>query len=187
VAAGIRRIEAVTRKGAYEYLASQDAIIRELSLQFKTQPSELEGKVAALMNERKKLEKELAETKKSLAMGGGGDEKIEPEMIGGLKFIAKIFDGLDPKELRGIADGYLKNADVVFLGTSNEGKASMVAAVNKDLSAKRSAVDLVKQSVEIVGGKGGGGRPEMAQGGGPDADKLPQALDAIREALKKAS
>ncbi len=186
VAAGIRRIEAVTQAGAFAYLAEQDSRLRDISLQLKTHPAELADKITAMLDERKKLEKELADAKKSLAMGGSGSDKIEAENIGSLKFISKIFIDLDPKELRGIAEGYLTSADIVFVATNTEGKASLVAAVNKENSGKWSAVDFVKSAVEIVGGKGGGGRPEMAQGGGPDAAKLPDAINAVKaEILKK--
>jgi len=184
VAAGIRRIEAVTRAGAFAYLAEQDKRIKEVSLQFKTKPEDILAKLTTLTNERKKLEKELSEAKKSLAMGGsGGSEKAEKEIIGEIGFIGKIFDGLDPKELRSVAEDYLKQADVVVVATNTEGKASIVAAVGKTLAGKISAVDLVKVAVEVVGGKGGGGRPEMAQGGGPDAGKLEEAINAIRAKL----
>jgi alanyl-tRNA synthetase len=184
VAAGIRRIEAVTQAGAFEYLAEQDARMRDMALQLKTSPEALADKVTALINERKKLEKELGEAKKSLAMGGGSGAAVaEPETVGSYKFFSNSFDGLDPKELRSIAEGHLKQADVVVVTTNVEGKASIVVAVSKDKSSALSAVELVKVAVEAVGGKGGGGRPEMAQGGGPDADKLPQAIEAIKAKL----
>jgi alanyl-tRNA synthetase len=183
VAAGIRRIEAVTRDGAFAYLSGQDAVVRETAAQLKSSPAELEGKVTALMNERKKLEKELGEAKKAIALGGGGNSAAEKETVGAFSFIGKIFDGLDPKELRGVAEGYLAQADVAAVATNMEGKASIVVAVNKALAGKASAVDLVKEAVAVVGGKGGGGRPEMAQGGGPDADKLEAALGAVRNKL----
>ena len=151
--------------------------MRDIAQQFKAAPTELADKITALQNERKKLEKELAEVKKTLALGGGGggDAEAEKEMIGNTSFIGKIFDGLDPKDLRGVAEGYLAQADVVAVATNVEGKASVVVAVSKTLSGKISAVDLVKEAVEAVGGKGGGGRPEMAQGGGPEAGKLEEA------------
>lgn len=181
VAAGVRRIEAVTQSGAFAYLAEQDARMRELALGFKTQPSEVAEKINALQNERKKLEKELADAKKSLALGGGGGSEVTVETINGTTFIGKVFDGLDPKELRGVAEGYLSKAQVVTVGTNVEGKASIVVA--SSVSPIANAVDLVKVAVETVGGKGGGGRPEMAQGGGPDAGKLEDALNAIKAKL----
>ena len=183
VAAGIRRIEAVTREGAFEYLSDQDARVRDIAAQFKSAPADLADKITTLANDKKKLEKELAEAKKSLAMGGSSAEEVKPEMVGDIRFISKVFEGLDPKELRGIADGYIKLADVVFLAADTDGKASVVVAVAKEAVAKISAVELVKKAVEIVGGKGGGGRPEMAQGGGPDASKLQDAIVAVKQSL----
>lgn len=183
VAAGIRRIEAVTRDGAFTYLSEQDTRVREVAAQIKSTPAEVEGKIVALLAERKKLEKELGDAKKSLALGGGSGAAVEKEVVGSTSFIGKIFDGLDPKELRGVAEGYLTQADVVTVATNTEGKASVVVAVSKSLAGKISAVDLIKVAVEAVGGKGGGGRPEMAQGGGPDGDNLQGALDTIRTKL----
>ena len=183
VASGIRRIEAVTREGAFHCLSQQDKRLKEISLQFKTNPEEIVAKLSVFISERKKLEKELGEAKKSLALGGGGGEEAKPETIGNVRFISKVFSGLDPKELRNVATDYLKSADVVFVGADTEGKASVLVAVGKELSAKHSAVELVKTAVETVGGKGGGGRPEMAQGGGPNVDKLPEAIEVIRKKL----
>lgn len=181
VAAGVRRIEAVTRDGAYAYLAGQDNVLRDIALNMKTPTSEVSDKIAALQNDRKKLEKELADAKKALALGGsGGGSEAEVETVNGVTFTGKIFDGLDPKELRGVAEGFLSKADVVAVATNVEGKASVVVAVK---GGKLSAVDLVKEAVAVLGGKGGGGKPEMAQGGGPDADKLEDALKAIKAKL----
>jgi len=134
---------------------------------------------AALMEDNKKLNKQLGEARKAQAMGAAGGD-VAKEMVGAVGFIGKAFDGLDPKELRGIAEGYLKQADVVAVGTHVEGKASVVVAVGKALVDSVSAVTLVQAAVAALGGKGGGGRPEMAQGGGPDADKLDDALAAIK-------
>ncbi len=184
VAAGIRRIEAVTRDSAFEYLSEQDARMREMSAQFKISPAELPDKITALQNERRKLEKELAEAKKSLALGSG-DEKVEPEMVGNVRLIARHFNDLDPKELRGINNNYIKLSDVAVTSTASGGKLSLVVGVSP-AAVKDKAIDavpLVKTAVEIIGGQGGGGRPEMAQGGGPDVDKLPEAVNAIRKKL----
>jgi alanyl-tRNA synthetase len=186
VAAGVRRIEAVTRGDAFAYLSGQEATVRELSASLKVAPADLASRVDQLSAERKKLDKELAEAKKQLALGGsGGAAEVQKEMIGGTGFIGKLFDGLDPKELRGIAESYLAQAEpgVVAVGTSVEGKASLVVAVSKALTGTLSAVTLVQAAVAELGGKGGGGRPEMAQGGGPEAGKLESALTAIRELM----
>ena len=184
VAAGIRRIEAVTRDGAFDYLASQDKIIKEIAGELKLNSAELPEKINSLLQERKKLEKELGEAKKSLVLAGSAtQEKPEAEEIGNVKFFSRVFDNLDPKELRSIADEYRKIADIIFVATKNEGKASLVIAVNESLVTKISAVDLIKLSVEIVGGKGGGGRAEMAQGGGNMADKIGDAIVTVKENL----
>jgi len=137
--------------------------------------------IQSLADENKKLSKDAAEAKKQAALGASGD--VKPEKIGSINFIGKIFDGLDPKELRAVAEGYLKDADVVAVATNVEGKASVVVGVTKTFTEKFSAVTLVQAAVAELGGKGGGGRPEMAQGGGPDADKLEAALDRIKALL----
>ena len=183
VAAGIRRIEAVTRDGAFAYLNKQEAVVKDLGRAFKSDAQGLAGFILAMDNERKKLVKELGEAKKLLALGGGGSSTTEVETVGNVTFMGKIFDGLDPKDLRGVADDFLKSADIAVVATQVEGKASVVVAVSKAHSASISAVDLVKEAVAILGGKGGGGRPEMAQGGGPDADKLDAALVAVKAKL----
>lgn len=138
---------------------------------------------AALVEENKKLNKQLSEARKAQALGAGSEATVEK--IGAVGFIGKAFDGLDPKELRGLAEGYLKQADVVAVGTVVEGKASVVVAVAKAHMEKISAVTLVQAAVSELGGKGGGGRPDMAQGGGPDADKLESALGKVKGLLVK--
>ncbi len=140
----------------------------------------------ALVEERSKLERELADAKKKLAMGGGGKSGGSAiEDVGDVKLMARVLDGLNPKDLRGaIDDGKAQvGSGVVALVAVNDGKATVGVGVTDDLKDKVSAVDLVKAGVEAVGGKGGGGRPDMAQGGGPDGSKADAALDAIRAAL----
>ena len=151
---------------------------------FKEQSLAQSSVIEKIQDENKKLGKELAEAKKQQALGSSGE--VTAEQIGTVSFISKIFDGLDPKELRPVAEGYLKQADIVALGTSVEGKASIIVAVNSPLSQQRSAVPLVQAAVAELGGKGGGGRPEMAQGGGPEAEKLTIAMDKIRSTIKAA-
>ena len=139
---------------------------------------------AALMEDNKKLNKALAEARKAQAVNAAGGD-VAKEMVGDIAFIGKAFDGLDAKELRGLAEGYLKQAEpgVVAVGTVVEGKASVVVAVSKGLTERISAVTLVQAAVTALGGKGGGGRPDMAQGGGPEADKLEAALGAVKALL----
>ena len=188
VAAGVRRIEAVTRDGAFAYLIAQEAALRDAAGVLKVKPDEVSEKTAALQDEKKKLEKQLADAKKQLAMGGGtggGSGDAEVETIGSTKLASKIFGELDAKSLRDLANGMAqKHTDCVnVLLSSNEGKANIIVAVGKDAASTPAAPELVKVAVEAVGGKGGGGRPDFAQGGGPDGDKLEAALAAVKAAL----
>ncbi|MEZ5691054.1 MAG: alanine--tRNA ligase [Rickettsiales bacterium] len=184
VAAGIRRIEAVTHDNAFKYLSEQENTLRELAGSLKVAISEVPTRVEQLSAERKKLEKELADAKKQLALGGGsGGMEAKSEQVGNYSFIAKNFDGLDPKELRSVAEGFIKQAQIAVVSTMVEGKVSVVVAVEKETSAKISAVTLVQSAVAELGGKGGGGRPEMAQGGGADVSKLEQAIDKVKSII----
>lgn len=131
-----------------------------------------------MQEENKKLGKLLADAKKQLALGSNAEAK--PEKVGSVNFIGKAFDGLDPKELRDLANGYLKQADVVAVGTNMDGKGSVVVGVNKTHTESLSAVTLVQAAVTELGGKGGGGKPDMAQGGGPDGSKLDAAIAKIK-------
>ena len=188
VAAGVRRVEALTGEAALQHLDARDQITGRLAGLLKTGPDDIEGRVVSLMDERKKLEAELAEAKKQLALGGGAGNAQsgdEVEDIAGLKLIARSFDGLNPKDLRGMVDdakGKLGSGIVVFV-TNNDGKAALAAGVTDDLTDKVSAVDLVKAGAAACGGKGGGGRPDMAQAGGPDGSKAQDAIDAVKALL----
>jgi len=186
VAAGVRRIEAVTGRGAEDYLRHVDELVHETAAALKVQPSELPQRVAALMEERRKLERELTEVRKQLATGGGArGNGVEARQIGDIKFAARLVDGVPAKELKGMADGLKKQigSGVVTLVAREEGRASIVVGVTDDLTDRISAVDLVRVGSEALGGKGGGGRPDMAQAGGPDGAKAQQAIDAIERAL----
>jgi len=184
VSSGVRRIEAVTKEGARQYLLEQDARLREAADALKVTPAQVPERVAQLSAERRRLERELAEAKTQLALGGGGgsdNSDNEPEEIAGVKVIARALDGVAPKDLRGLVDDAkrkLGSGVVAFIGV-NEGKAALVIGVTDDLKDKISAVDLVRAGAEAVGGKGGGGRPDMAQAGGPDGAKADEALKAI--------
>ncbi len=190
LAAGIRRIEAVTREGALSYLNRQDHLLRDIALEFKSAPEVLPERIATLQSTAKRLEKELAETKRKLALGGGsGGAALEKEEIAGLTFAHKIYDDLAPAELRPLADQMMKElgSGVLALASAAEGKASLVIAVSPDLAGTISAVDLVRTAAATLGGKGGGGRPEMAQAGGPEGGKLGEALAVIRMEITNAS
>ncbi|MBB3391847.1 alanyl-tRNA synthetase [Rhizobium sp. BK275] len=187
VGAGVRRIEAVTGESAREYLAEQDDRVKTLAASLKVQPSEVLGRVEALMDERRKLEKELADAKRKLAMSGGqGGSADAVREVAGVKFLGKAVTGVDPKDLKGLADdgkSSIGSGIVTLIGVSEDGKASAVVAVTPDLVDRFSAVDLVRVASAALGGKGGGGRPDMAQAGGPDGAKADQALEAVAAAL----
>jgi alanyl-tRNA synthetase len=188
VAAGVRRIDALAGETARAYLDQQDARVREAADLLKTTPGGLTNRLSALVEERKTLERQLAEAKKQLAMGGGsnsgGDDGISE--VAGIKTLARVITGISPKDLRGLVDEgktKLGSGIVAIVGVSDEGKAGISVGVTEDLTNLHSAVDLVRVGAEALGGKGGGGRPDMAQAGGPDGSKGEAALDAIRAAI----
>ncbi|MBT8428215.1 MAG: alanine--tRNA ligase, partial [Erythrobacter sp.] len=187
VSSGVRRIEALTGEAARQWLLARDETVRAIAGALKTSPDDAAARVAALVDERKRLEKELAEAKRALALGGGGSGDAGPadEDIAGVKFSGQAIDGLSPKELRPLLDE-AKNrmgSGVAAICAVNDGKAAFAVAVTDDLTDRFSAVELVRAGVEALGGKGGGGRADMAQGGGPDGSKASDALDAVRRAL----
>ncbi|WP_349958400.1 alanine--tRNA ligase [Rhizobium sp. ZPR3] len=187
VGAGVRRIEAVTGESARDYLAEQDDRVKSLASTLKVQAADVVSRVEALMDERRKLERELAEAKRKLAMGGGqGGSADAVREVNGVKFLGKPVSGVDPKDLKGLADeakASLGSGVVTLIGVSDDGKASAVVAVTEDLVGRFSAVDLVRVASAALGGKGGGGRPDMAQAGGPDGAKADEAIEAIAAAL----
>jgi alanyl-tRNA synthetase len=186
VASGVRRIEALTGEAARQWLTAREERLKETAAALKSSPEDVPARVASLIEDRRRLERELAEAKKALALGGGRKaEAAGPEQIGGRGFIGQLLDGLDPKGLRGLVDEAKARvgSGVVALVAVNEGRATVAVGVTDDLVATLSAVDLVRKAVEAVGGQGGGGRPDMAQGGGPDGDKAADALQAVRDAL----
>ena len=185
LAAGVRRIEAMTGPGALAYVEQQEALLGEAASALKVAPGEVPQRNASLIEERRKLERELAEARRKLATGGGGDSGSDAKEVGGVKLIAKLLDGTPPKDLKPTADALKQKvgSGVVALVAVNDGKASLVVGVTDDLTGKLSAVDLVRAGSEAVGGKGGGGRPDMAQAGGPDGANAQAALDAIEAKL----
>lgn len=186
VSSGVRRIEALTGEAARLWLTDRDDKLRQTAAALKTTPEEVPARIAALVEQSRRLERELADAKKALALGGGGSAvPAGPEKVGGFDFIGQVIDGLDPKELRGIVD---QNKASLGSGVSavlavTDGRASIAVGVTDDLKGQVSAVDLVRAGVEALGGKGGGGRPDMAQGGGPDGDKAQAAVEAVKAAL----
>ena len=191
VSSGVRRIEALTGEAARRWLGERDARLREAAAALKSAPDEVPARVVALVEERKRLERELADAKKALAMGGGTAKAEGPaaEEVGGHKFIGQVVEGFDPKGLRAAVDEMKKRlgSGIGALVAVNEGRASVAVGVTDDLAGQVSAVELVKAAVSALGGQGGGGRPDMAQGGGPDGAKASAALDAVRDALEKVA
>jgi alanyl-tRNA synthetase len=190
VAAGVRRIEGLTGEAARQWLLARDERLRETAAALKAAPEDVPARVAALIEERRRLERELAEAKKGLALGGGGKaEAAGPEQVGGHGFIGQVIEGMDPKALRGLVDEAKSRvgSGVAVMVAVNDGRASVAVGVTDDLLATRSAVDLVRRAVEALGGQGGGGRPDMAQGGGPDGSKAAEAVQAVREALESVA
>tara|TARA_R110000868_G_scaffold73643_2_gene213434 strand:- start:3 stop:2543 length:2541 start_codon:yes stop_codon:yes gene_type:complete len=187
VASGVRRIEALTGEAARLWLADRDAKLKSIAATLKASPEEAAERVAVLVEERKKLERELTEAKKALALAGdgGGAKAVETETIGDVAFAGQVIQGLNPKELRGLVDQAKKKlaSGVSALVAVNDGRATVAVGVTDDLTERFSAVDLVQAGVAAVGGKGGGGRPDMAQGGGPDGAKADAAIAAIRTVL----
>ncbi|MFP6745237.1 MAG: alanine--tRNA ligase, partial [Alphaproteobacteria bacterium] len=186
IAAGVRRVEALTGAAALDYLNQQAQIVANAALALKATPQELGSRIDALIEQRKSLERDLAEARRKLvtgAQGTGGDDGLRD--AGGVKLSARKLEGTAPKELRGLADDLKKQlgTGVVALIAVNDGKAALVVAVSDDLTDRFSAVDLVRAGAEALGGKGGGGRPDMAQAGGPHGAKADAALDAIEEAI----
>jgi alanyl-tRNA synthetase len=188
VSSGVRRIEALTGEAARAWLVAREEALKAAAGVIRATPEEVPARITALMEERKRLEKELAEAKKALALGGGGTGAAAAsadEDIAGVTFSGQVLEGLDPRELRPLLDAAKQRmgSGVAAVIAVNDGKASIAAAVTDDLAARFSAVDLVRAGVEALGGKGGGGRPDMAQGGGPDGSKAAEALAAVKAQL----
>ncbi|MBY0562820.1 MAG: alanine--tRNA ligase [Hyphomonadaceae bacterium] len=188
VAAGVRRIEAATGAAALAHLKAQAALAKAIAANLKSPLPELPERVAQLQDERRRLERDLAEAKKKLALAGGGGAAAPagPEQIVGVAVLARVLDGVPAKELRTLVDEGKKEIGsgvIAYVGVE-DGKAALAVGVTDDIKGKVSAVDLVKAGVAVLGGQGGGGRPDMAQGGGPDGARASEALAAIREALK---
>jgi alanyl-tRNA synthetase len=186
VASGVRRIEALTSENARQYLAHQAELAREAAAALKTSPAELPARVAQLAEERRKLERELAEAKRALALAGPAKSESDVESIEGVNAVLRLVEGVNPKDLKGLADeakSKLGSGVVAFVAVA-EGRASLVVGVTPDLVTRFNAVELVKLGAASLGGKGGGGRPDMAQAGGPDGTRAAEALAAIRARLK---
>jgi alanyl-tRNA synthetase len=188
VAAGVRRIEAVTGTTARKYAQHLGELAKAASAELKVPLEEMPARLTQVLDERRRLERELAEAKKRLAMGGGAKAQGADgvRVVGDVKLMARVVEGIEIKDLKSLADEgkkQLGSGVVALVATTADGKASIVVGVTPDLVAQFSAVDLVRRASEVLGGKGGGGKPDMAQAGGPDGSKAEAALKAIEGAL----
>ncbi len=188
VSSGVRRIEALTGEAARQWLTDREDALKSAASAIKATPEEVPARVAALLDERKRLEKELAEAKKALALGGGAGSAgpaNSDEDIGGVTFSGQVIEGLSPKELRPLLDEAKARlgSGIAAIVAVNDGRAAFAVAVTDDLTSTHDAVELVRAGVEALGGKGGGGRADMAQGGGPDGDKAEDAISAVKAML----
>ena len=184
VSAGVRRIEAVTGAAAEQLVAEDARLLREAAAALRASPAELPERIGALQDERRRLERQAVELQKKLATGGAG--AAAPETVAGIAFAARNLGEVPARELKGLAEtiGKQIGSGVVALVSTAEGKASIVVGVSPDLTARFSAVELVRAASAAVGGKGGGGRADLAQAGGPDAARADAALAAVRAALE---
>jgi alanyl-tRNA synthetase len=189
VSAGVRRIEAVAGNAAEQHIRHQIDLLNEAAAVMKVRAEDLPARLAALVEGQRKIERELGEARRALALAGGGSGNAgaadEIRDVGGVKMIGRVLNGVPGKDLKSMADAFKKKlgSGVVALIGVEDGKASAVVGVTDDLSKTVSAIELVKAGVAALGGKGGGGRPDMAQGGGPDAARANDALKAIETAL----
>ena len=189
VAAGVRRIEALTGKSARKTANKQLQVVKAAAAELKVPLEDMPARIGTLLDERKKLERDLSEAKKKLAMGGGGKadgDFADVRQVNGVKLLARAVSGIELKDLRSLADEGKRQVGsgvVAIVATAADGKAGIVVGVTDDLTKRFNAVELVKKGAEALGGKGGGGRPDMAQAGGPDGSKAQDALKAIEVAL----
>jgi alanyl-tRNA synthetase len=195
VAAGVRRIEALTGRHARKHANDIMALAKTAAMELRTSLEELPARIASLMDERKKLERDLSDARKKLAMGGGsvsdGSAAAASGVreVGNVKLMARSVENIEMKDLKSLADDgkkQLGSGVVAIVGVTGDGKAGVVVGVTSDLTSRFNAVDLARVASQVLGGKGGGGRPDMAQAGGPDGAKAGAALSAIEKAMASA-
>jgi alanyl-tRNA synthetase len=194
VSSGVRRIEALTGRHARKHANDTMTIAKTAASELRTTVDDMPARIAALMEERKKLERDLSEARKKLAMGGGGAASGTAvasgvREVGNVKLLARAVEGVETKDLKSLVDEGKKQIGsgvVAIVGVTEDGKAGIVVGVTADLTSRFSAVELVRKGSEALGGKGGGGRPDMAQAGGPDGAKADAALSAIEQAMAGA-
>src|SRR5690606_35038225 len=184
-ASGVRRVEALTGAGALAHVAAEGAALAEAAGLLRARPEELPERIRALLDERKAQAAEIAELRRRVAMAGAPAEAQGPETVAGVPFLAQTLTGVSGKDLRSLIDEHTGRlgSGVVLLVADTGGKAAVAAGVTDDLTGRISAVDLVRVAAEALGGKGGGGRPDMAQAGGADPAKAPEAIAAARALL----
>ncbi|MEM8949502.1 MAG: alanine--tRNA ligase [Pseudomonadota bacterium] len=184
VAAGVRRIEALTGEAALQHVNEEERLLLDVAAAMKVKPKDLPARFLSLVEERRDLEREIQKLRQQLATGGGGETQ-DVKQVGDIRFAAKKLDDIPAKELRGVADAVLKQlgSGVATVISTNDGKAALVVSVSPDLKDRINAVDLVRTGVAELGGKGGGGRPDFAQGGGPDGQAADAAIGAIERNL----
>jgi alanyl-tRNA synthetase len=199
VASGVRRIEALTGAAAEGYLAGEEDLLRQSAAALRTSPAELPARLARLIDEHRRLERELAEARRVIAVTGtgtlvagqavvrgAGGISQSATLIGDISFDGRLVDDVPGRELRSLADDLKRRigSGVVAVVSRAEGKAAIVVGVTADLTGRFDAVELVRLGAEVLGGKGGGGRADMAQAGGPEAGHAEAALAAIERALR---
>jgi len=189
VAAGVRRVEAVTGAAAEAWVVDQDRLVRETAAVLKIAPADLPTRVSALVDERRALEKEISDLRRKMVSGGSSSSGPQTKTVAGITYAGRVLEEIPAKDLKGMADDIKKQigSGVVALVSVADGKASLVVAVSDDLTTKLSAVDLVKAGSAILGGKGGGGRPDMAQAGGPEGGKAAEAVAEIEAEIQRRS
>jgi len=187
IASGVRRIEALTGAAAEAYLAEEEELLRQSAAALRTSPTELPTRLARLIEDNRRLERELAEARRALAGGAGKTAAPAGKRIGDIAFDGRVVDDVPGRELRSLADDLKKRigSGVVTVVSRAEGKAAIVVGVTPDLTGRVDAVELARLGAEALGGKGGGGRPDMAQAGGPEAARAEAALAAVEEALSQ--
>ncbi|WP_048647884.1 alanine--tRNA ligase [Nitratireductor soli] len=189
VASGVRRMEALTGMAARHHLDQQERQLKQAANALKVATADVPGRLETILEERRRFERELAEARRKLALGGGGGSAADggAETVAGVSFLGRVVDGIAAKDLKPLADegkASLGSGVAVFVGTSDEGKASVVVGVTADLTGRFSAVDLVRAASAAIGGQGGGGRPDMAQAGGPDGARAAEAVAAVKAAME---
>ena len=183
VAAGVRRIEALAGAPAADFVHAEERALHEVAAELKTSPSDVAARVRALIEDRKRLERELTDTRRKLATGGGAAGPTAKD-VAGVRYVGQRVDGASAKDLKAMVDDLKQSGEGIYAVVAvNEGKASLVIGVTESLLSSNNAVDLVKYGAEALGGKGGGGRPDLAQAGGPDGSKADDALSAIEQAI----